>query len=212
MLSLPPNEILAHATALLTKHSTTLGVAQTLTSSLNRQQREHFLRQQLAAVRAELDALQQGNHSGVGGSGSGGGVGGRGNAIGGGGGGEWDASMDPEGDPDGLLELKQKIEKLGPGTEERRVAISEWKRLKRIPNASVEWGIVRGYVCSSFYFRLHRNLADLTRRSWIGSRRSRGRPQRRSRLKPWCRKRRARHSFWQQRKHSSTKTIMGLIV
>ncbi|KZV72381.1 ATP-dependent protease La [Peniophora sp. CONT] len=59
---------------------------------------------------------------------------------------EFDASSDPDTDPDGLLELKTKIELLGVGTEERKVAVGEWKRLKRIPNASAEWAVVRGYI------------------------------------------------------------------
>ena len=59
---------------------------------------------------------------------------------------EFDTTPDPESDPDGLNELKKKIELLGQGTEERKVAVAEWKRLKRIPSASAEWGVVRGYV------------------------------------------------------------------
>ncbi|KAI0033504.1 Lon protease C-terminal proteolytic domain-containing protein [Vararia minispora EC-137] len=128
MLTLEPNALLAHVTALLVKHSTTLGIAQSMTSSLNRQQREHFLRQQLAAVRAELEALQKSADANAS-SGSA----------------DLDAPAD-ESDPDGMQELRKKIERLAQGTEERRVAANEWKRLKRIPSASAEWGVIRTYL------------------------------------------------------------------
>ncbi|KAI0312794.1 hypothetical protein OF83DRAFT_1144320 [Amylostereum chailletii] len=134
LLSLDPTAVLTHITSLLTKHNTSLSIAQSLTSSLNRQQREHYLRQQLAAVRAELDALQHGPSGGH----SGGADGAPGN--------EFDGTEDSENDPDGLLELRKKIEKLAVGSEERRVGANEWKRLKRIPSASAEWGVVRGYL------------------------------------------------------------------
>ena len=59
---------------------------------------------------------------------------------------EFEGSEESEGDPDGLIDLRRKIEKLAVGSEERKVGVNEWKRLKRIPSASAEWGVVRGYV------------------------------------------------------------------
>ncbi|VDC00890.1 unnamed protein product [Peniophora sp. CBMAI 1063] len=59
---------------------------------------------------------------------------------------EFDTTADPESDPDGMNELRKKIELLAAGTEERKVAVAEWKRLKKIPSASAEWGVVRGYI------------------------------------------------------------------
>ena len=35
---------------------------------------------------------------------------------------------------------------MGVETEERKVAVREWRRLKRIPQGSVEQGVIRNYV------------------------------------------------------------------
>ncbi|KAI0063341.1 hypothetical protein BV25DRAFT_418853 [Artomyces pyxidatus] len=42
--------------------------------------------------------------------------------------------------------MKRKIEALEAGSEVRRVAVSEWRRLKRIPTQSAEHGVVRNYL------------------------------------------------------------------
>ena len=47
-----------------------------------------------------------------------------------------------------LADIKAKIEAMIPGTEERKMGVREWRRLKRIPAGSVENGVVRSYVRS----------------------------------------------------------------
>jgi ATP-dependent Lon protease len=49
-------------------------------------------------------------------------------------------------DASDLADLKTKIEAMIPGTEERKMGVREWRRLKRIPVGSVENGVVRSYV------------------------------------------------------------------
>lgn len=57
------------------------------------------------------------------------------------------ADLDDEQDDEGdYLELRKKIELMAPGSEERKMAAREWKRLKRIPAGSVENGVIRNYV------------------------------------------------------------------
>lgn len=50
-----------------------------------------------------------------------------------------------------MLDLRKKIEAMRPGSEERKMAAREWKRLKRIPAGNVENGIVRTYVCIAIF-------------------------------------------------------------
>lgn len=45
-----------------------------------------------------------------------------------------------------MAELKKKIEAMEPGSEERKMGVREWRRLKRIPAGSVENGVIRSYV------------------------------------------------------------------
>lgn len=107
--------------------------------SLSRQQKEYFLRQQLAAIQRELRSL---NNTTPGQIGSPGGIGfGTGNS-----GSELDE--DDQADADDLADLRKKIEALDAGSEERKVGVREWRRLKRIPQGSVENGVIRTYVSS----------------------------------------------------------------
>ncbi|EGN91785.1 hypothetical protein SERLA73DRAFT_100131 [Serpula lacrymans var. lacrymans S7.3] len=45
-----------------------------------------------------------------------------------------------------MADLKRKIEAMEPGSEERKVGVREWRRLKRIPQGSVENGVIRTYL------------------------------------------------------------------
>lgn len=49
-------------------------------------------------------------------------------------------------DVDELAGIRNKIEAMAPNSEERKMAVREWKRLKRIPAGSVENGVIRSYV------------------------------------------------------------------
>lgn len=80
---------------------------------------------------------------------------------------------DEQDDAEELSELRQKIEAMAAGSEERKMAAREWKRLKRIPAGSVENGVVRNYVRAvpSAYSRkcpycLHFQLDWLTSLPW----------------------------------------------
>ena len=45
-----------------------------------------------------------------------------------------------------MADVKTKIEAMAKDSEERKMAVREWKRLKRIPQGSVEHGVIRNYV------------------------------------------------------------------
>ncbi|KAF8548420.1 ATP-dependent protease La [Imleria badia] len=112
-------------------------IASAVDESLSRQQKEYFLRQQLAAIQRELHSL---NNRTPGQFGSPGGIGfGTGNS-----GSELDE--DDQADADDLADLRKKIEALDAGSEERKVGVREWRRLKRIPQGSVENGVIRTYL------------------------------------------------------------------
>jgi len=66
-----------------------------------------------------------------------------------------------------MAELKEKIAAMEKESEERRMATREYQRLKRIPAASVEHGVIRTYVSP-----LNRPLSHCSRslfpRRWNG--------------------------------------------
>lgn len=103
-------------------------IASAVDESLSKQQKEFFLRQQLAAIQRELATLSSSDSSG---STS-----------------ELDDSEQQEADD--MMHLRKKIEAMEPGSEERKMGVREWKRLKRIPQGSVENGVIRTYVCYIF--------------------------------------------------------------
>lgn len=49
-------------------------------------------------------------------------------------------------DADDMAQLRRKIEAMAKDSEERKVAVSEWRRLKRIPSGSAENAVIRTYV------------------------------------------------------------------
>lgn len=127
---------LHRATELFVKQSSIQEVSKKIATavdeSLSRQQKEYFLRQQLAAIQRELHSL----HNSPGTAGPGFGTGGATNEL----------DDDDQADADDLADLRRKIEALDVGTEERKVGVREWRRLKRIPQGSVENGVIRSYV------------------------------------------------------------------
>lgn len=96
-------------------------IATAVDESLSKQQKALFLRQQLAAINAELQRLDPGNAD----------LHGTGNLA---------------EDEDELEALVRRVDALPPGTEVRRVASAEARRLKRIPPQNAEHGVVRNYV------------------------------------------------------------------
>ena len=45
-----------------------------------------------------------------------------------------------------MADIRSKIEAMAKDSEERKMAVREWKRLQRIPSGSVEHGVIRNYV------------------------------------------------------------------
>jgi ATP-dependent Lon protease len=151
------------ATVLFTKYTSISEVSKKIASavdeSLSRQQKEFFLRQQLAAIQRELQLL----------------IGSENNAR--------LTNQPANGEPaqpvsselddedaheaSDLADLKAKIEAMVPGSEERKMGVREWRRLKRIPAGSVENGVIRSYA-SPISFRLSSNNIDSSFRSLSG--------------------------------------------
>ncbi|KAH6912006.1 ATP-dependent protease La [Coprinopsis sp. MPI-PUGE-AT-0042] len=126
-------------------------IASAVDESLSKQQKEFFLRQQLQAIQRELQALQRSGNPG-----SNPGTASptpspperpRANtkldtsypAVDGSSGSELDD--DEQHEADDMADLKRRIEAMAPGSEERKMGVREWRRLKRIPQASVENGL-----------------------------------------------------------------------
>jgi hypothetical protein len=114
-------------------------IATAVDESLSKQQKALFLRQQLAVINAELQRLEPAN-SDLHGSG---GI--------------------PE-DEDDLDVLIRRVDALPAGTEVRRVASTEARRLRRIPPQNAEHGVVRNYVRTSVFPSLS-HVSCLTLRS-----------------------------------------------
>jgi hypothetical protein len=115
-------------------------IATAVDESLTKQQKEFFLRQQLTAIQRELHALQKSNaiisvnqipsntsNKNETGSSS-------------------ELDDDEQHEVDDMADLKRKIEAMAHGSEERKMGVREWRRLKRIPAGSVENGVIRSYV------------------------------------------------------------------
>ena len=94
---------------------------------LSKQQKALFLRQQRAAINSELQGLEVGNSD----------LHGTGNAV---------------EDGDELEALARRVGSLPTSTEVRCVALTEPRRLKRIPPQNAEHGVVRNYVRTGTFF------------------------------------------------------------
>ncbi|KAI0297950.1 hypothetical protein BC826DRAFT_999741 [Russula brevipes] len=120
-----PSLRLQHVTNVLTKQlsiaEVSTKIATAVDESFSKQQKALFLRQQLAAINAELQRLEPGNAD----------LHGTGNAV---------------EDEDELDALVRRVDTLPAGTEVRRVASTEARRLKRIPPQNAEHGVVRNYL------------------------------------------------------------------
>ena len=96
-------------------------IATAVDESLSKQQKALFLRQQLAAINAELQRLEPANT-------------------------DLHGSGGIAEDEDDLDVLVRRVDALPAGTEVRRVASTEARRLRRIPPQNAEHGVVRNYV------------------------------------------------------------------
>lgn len=105
-------------------------IANAVDESLSKQQKEFFLRQQLAAINRELQSLNAPSSSAQ-------------NSAGG----ASELDDDEQHEADDMADLKRRIEVMQHGSEERKMGVREWRRLKRIPQGSVENGVIRTYVC-----------------------------------------------------------------
>ena len=125
-----PSLRLQHVTHVLTKQLSIVEVstkiATAVDESLSKQQKALFLRQQLAAINAELQRLEPTNAD----------LHGSGNIA---------------EDEDDLDVLVRRVDTLPAGTEVRRVASTEARRLRRIPPQNAEHGVVRNYVRTSAF-------------------------------------------------------------
>ena len=104
-------------------------IATAVDESLSKQQKGLSLRQQLAVINAELQRLKPANAN----------LHGSGNIA---------------EDEDDLDVLVRRVDALPSGTEVRRVASTEARRLKRIPLQNVEHGVVRNYVRTCVFLTL----------------------------------------------------------
>jgi ATP-dependent Lon protease len=119
-------------------------IATAVDESLSKQQKKFFLRQQLTAIQRELHALQKsndtpsdqilGNPSNKNETGS-----------------SSELDDDEQHEVDDMADLKRKIEAMAHGSEERKMGVREWRRLRRIPAGSVENGVIRSYVSLNFF-------------------------------------------------------------
>ena len=116
-------------------------IATAVDESLSKQQKEFFLRQQLAAITRELQALTRSNGmpSGIPSSTS------SDNSS------SSELDDDEQHEADDMADLKRRIEAMEVGSEERKMGVREWRRLKRIPQGSVEHGVIRSYVRVSLF-------------------------------------------------------------
>ncbi|TFK48306.1 ATP-dependent protease La [Heliocybe sulcata] len=128
-----PEERLKLATQIFIKQASISEVSKKIASavdeSLSKQQKEFFLRQQLAAIQRELHNLNRSSGEMPQSSSS-----------------SSELDDDEQHEAEDLADIKKKIEAMEPGSEERKMGVREWRRLKRIPQGSVENGVIRTYL------------------------------------------------------------------
>ncbi|KAF9468324.1 Lon protease C-terminal proteolytic domain-containing protein [Collybia nuda] len=113
-------------------------IASAVDESLSKQQKEFFLRQQLAAIQRELHSLTRSNASSSSSVSSVPSTTPPDNAS--------ELDDDEQHEADDMADLKRRIEAMEVGSEERKMGVREWRRLKRIPQGSVENGVIRSYL------------------------------------------------------------------
>ncbi|KAI5118621.1 hypothetical protein M0805_006989 [Coniferiporia weirii] len=125
-----PEDRLKRATQLFIKHASIVEVSKKITSavdeSLSKQQKEFFLRQQLVAIQRELANLQRDSAPSEGTQG--------------------ELDGDEASSEEDMADIKRRIEAMERGSEERKMGVREWRRLKRVPQQSVEYGVLRSYL------------------------------------------------------------------
>lgn len=135
-LSTPsPSARLKLATSVFSKQASIAEVSEKINTvvdeTLTKQQKEYYLRQQLQAIQRELANLNKSSKSNS--------KAGEGEAA--------SNEFDDEGDDSEYFsEIREKLETMIPESEERKMGVKEFKRLKRIPAGSVEHGVIRTYV------------------------------------------------------------------
>ena len=146
------------ATTLFVKHSSisevSKRIAQSVDESLSKQQKEFFLRQQLAAIQRELQDLRKTPNSMT-------------NDAGSRPGSPASELDDENAEVEDMADIRTKIEAMAKDSEERKMAVREWRRLKRIPQGSVEHGVIRSYVCALSYSCIS---LELTQSAFVAAR------------------------------------------
>ncbi|KZT64831.1 ATP-dependent protease La [Daedalea quercina L-15889] len=115
-------------------------IAQSIDESLSKQQKEFFLRQQLSAIQRELRNLDRsvpaasrsGTPDAAERKGS--------NAS--------SSELDDEdhAEHEEMQDIRVKIEAMAKDSEERKMAVREWRRLRRTPATGIEHGVIRNYL------------------------------------------------------------------
>lgn len=125
---------LSKATHIITGRLSLLEVKSSMAQQQSNSQKEIILRQQLAAIQRQLSTLRPSDQT----------TGAKGAQNGS----DLDDDIDGAGQDDEaeLADMKRKIASLAKGSEERTIAIREFRRLRKIPAGSVETSVVRNYL------------------------------------------------------------------
>jgi len=138
-----PTTRLHRATSIFTKQSSisevSSKISEAVQDSLSKQQKEFFLRQQLAAIQRELNNLRSSSSS------PNTPANGQSNGVV-----RSELDDDETSEAEDMADIRKKIEAMEVGSEQRKTGVREWRRLKRIPQGSVEHGVIRNYVGLSF--------------------------------------------------------------
>ncbi|KAF8515717.1 ATP-dependent protease La [Hysterangium stoloniferum] len=141
LAAVDPSTRLQKAATIFTKQASISEVSSKISAavhdSLSKQQKEYFLRQQLIAIQRELNALHRNSVGNGKRSGS---------ASSSEDGGRSELDDDDTNEAEDMADIRRKIEAMEVGSEERKTGVREWRRLKRIPQGSVEHGVIRNYL------------------------------------------------------------------